>query len=242
MYKTQIAALIMLGFIALFLFSSSNWKNKSTKWFSVMLGCSILQLIFDIASVYTVNHLDTVSPVVNRVIHYFFMAFLLILFYLVYKYLEKLVEESIGHPIKRYNMSVVPLIITLIAAAVLPLSYVETPEGNYSYGPAAFTTYAGVAIYVVFIVKLVSRHGKDISPKKRKAIRMALISEIPIALYQIIIPVALITCIGVVILNLGLYLTTENPDAQLAEQLEKEKLRADAANTAKTSFLANMSH
>ena len=37
-------------------------------------------------------------------------------------------------------------------------------------------------------------------------------------------------------------MTTENPDALLAEQLAKEKQRADSANAAKTNFLANMSH
>ena len=52
----------------------------------------------------------------------------------------------------------------------------------------------------------------------------------------------MITSLGIVVLNLGIYLTTENPDALLVEQLEKEKNRADNANAAKTNFLANMSH
>ena len=103
-------------------------------------------------------------------------------------------------------------------------------------------TYAGVAIYVLFIIRLMVQYGKIIPPKKKKAIFVALISEIPFAVYQIIIPESLITCIGMVLLNLGIYMTTENPDALLVEQLEKEKRRADSANEAKTNFLANMSH
>ena len=242
MYKTQIACLIIIFFIGILYFSSSSKKSRSSKWFSVLLVCSFLQLIFDVLSVYTVNHLETVSPIVNRGVHIFFMGFMLASFYLAYKYLETIIEEEIGEKIKRYNFSVIPFIVTLLGTIFLPLSYIESEKSNYSYGPAAFMTYLGVAIYVVLIIKLLTQYGKMIPQKKRKAIHIALISEIPIAVYQIIIPDSLITCLGMVMINLGVYMTTENPDALLVEQLEKEKRRADIANESKTNFLANMSH
>lgn len=242
MYKTQIACAILIFFIAILYFSSSGKKNKSSKWFSILLVCSFLQLIFDVISVYTVNHLDTVSPIVNRIVHIFYMGLMLSIFYIAYKYLESIIEEEIGKEIKRYNFSLIPLIVTIIGVIFLPLSYIESPKSNYSYGPAAFMTYIGVAVYVFFIIWLMVQYGKIIPKKKKKAIYYALLSEIPIAIYQIMVPEALITCLGMVLLNLGIFMTTENPDALLAEQLEKEKKRADTANEAKTNFLANMSH
>lgn len=242
MYKTQIACAIFIFFIAVLYFSSSGKKNTSSKWFSIMLVCTFSQLIFDIATVYTVNHLESVSPVINRVAHIFYMGLMLSLFYIAYKYLESLIEEEIGQKIKRYEFSVIPLVLTLLGVIFLPLEYIESERSNYSYGPAAFMTYIGVAIYVVFIIRLIRRYGNQIPKKKKRAIHVALISEIPVAIYQIIIPDSLITCIGMVLLNLGIYMTTENPDALLVDQLEKEKRRADSANEAKTNFLANMSH
>lgn len=242
MYKTQIACEIFIFFIGVLYFSSPGQKNQSSKWFSKLLVCTFLQLVFDVLSVYTVNHLDTVSPIVNRIVHIFFMGFMLVIFYIAYKYLETIIEEETGGKMKRVNYTLIPLIITLLGVIFLPLSYIESPKSNYSYGPAAFMTYAGVAIYVLFIIRLMVQYGKIIPPKKKKAIFVALISEIPVAVYQIIIPESLITCIGMVLLNLGIYMTTENPDALLVEQLEKEKRRADSANEAKTNFLANMSH
>ena len=163
--------------------------------------------MFDVFSVYTVNHLETVSPVLNRVIHIFYMGFMLSIFYLAYKYIETIIEEELGRSIK-HNVIVtaIPLIITILGVVFLPLYYVESERSNYSYGPAAFMTYIGVAIYQIFV------------------------------------PDALITCLGMVLLILGIYITTENPDALLAEQLEKEKRCADSANAAKSTFLANMSH
>ncbi len=242
MYKTQIACEIFIFFIAVLYFTSSGKKNKSSKWFSAMLICTFLQLIFDVITVYTVNHLDTVSAILNRVMHIFYMGFMLSIFYIAYKYLESMIEEEIGQKIKKYNFTVVPLVLTIGGVIFLPLQYIESPRSNYSYGPAAFMTYIGVAFYVIFIIRLMKRYGNLIPKKKKKAIYVALFSEIPVAVYQILIPDSLITCIGMVLLNLGIYMTTENPDALLVDQLEKEKRRADSANEAKTNFLANMSH
>lgn len=242
MYKTQIACAIFIFFIAVLYFSSAGRKNKSSKWFAVMLVCTFFQLIFDIVTVYTVNHLETVSSIVNRVAHIFYMGLMLSIFYIAYKYLESLIEEEIGQKIKRYNFSVIPLILTILGVIFLPLYYIESKRSNYSAGPAAYMTYIGVAVYIVFIIRMMKRYGNLIPKKKKKAIHVALISEIPVAIYQFIIPDSLITCIGMVLLNIGIYITTENPDALLADQLEKEKRRADSANEAKTNFLANMSH
>ena len=169
------------------------------------------------------------------------MGLMLIIFYTAYKYIETIIEEETGKNIKHYQFTIIPLIITILGVIFLPLSYIESKRSNYSYGPAAFMTYLGVAIYLFMIIRLMVQYGKLLPTKKKKAIYIALLSEIPVAFYQII-PDSLITCIGMVLLNLGIYMTTENPDALLAEQLEKEKKRADTANEAKTNFLANMSH
>ena len=242
MYKTQSACIIIITFIGILYFTSYSKKNKSSICFSYLLIFSFLQLLFDVISVYTVNHLETVSPVINRIIHDIYLGLMLSLFYIVYKYLEMIIEEEIGDKIKRYNLTIVPYILTLLGVAFLPLSYVHGKKTNYSFGPAAYMAYLGVVVYVAFIIRLMLRYSKTIPKKKKRAIIGALMSEIPVAIYQMIFPESLITCLGIVLLNLGIYMTTENPDALLVEQLEKEKKRADVANASKTNFLANMSH
>lgn len=242
MYKTQIACAIFILYIGILYFRSSGKKKRSSKWFEALLTCSFFQLIFDALSVYTVNHLDTVSPVLNRIIHIAFMGLMLVLFYLAYRYLETIIEEEVGETVRKHRFTIIPLVLTVAGCIFLPLHYVESARSNYSYGPAAYMTYIGVAVYVYFIIHLMVRYGKQIPQKKKQAIYVALWSEIPVAVYQIVIPDALVTCIGIALLNLGIYMTTENPDTLLAEQLAEEKQRADNANAAKTNFLANMSH
>lgn len=242
MYKTQIACAIIILFIGVLYFQNTGKKTASSKMFAALLISSFIQLIFDALSVYTVNHLDTVSPLVNRLIHIVFLGLLQVLFYLVYRYLEVLVEEEMGEAVGKYRFTIIPLLIAMAGNIFLPLYYVESARSNYSYGPAVYAIYMGVIVYVVLIIRLMLRYGKRIPLKKKKAIYIALWSEIPLTIYQITIPDSLVTCIGIVLLNLGIYMTTENPDTILVEQLEKEKARADSANAAKTNFLANMSH
>lgn len=242
MYKTQIACIIIATFIAVFNFSSPNKKTNSSKCFTRLLVVTLLQLIVNVFSIYTANHLSTVPAVINRIAHVVFMSLMICVLYLTYKYTESIIDEEVGKKIKRRNYSIIPLILTILGIIFLPLSYVESEGVNYAYGPAAFMTYIGVAIYLLLLLKMLITYNKIIPKKKSNAIYISLLSEIPIAIYQIITPESLVTCIGMTLLILGIYLTTENPDALLAEQLEKEKARADAANAAKTNFLANMSH
>ncbi len=241
-YKGQIICCIVIVFIGSFHFYKGEKETKSSKWFSGLVVFSFLQLLFDIFSVYTVNHLDSVSPVLNRIVHCFYMGFLLLLFYLAYKYIETVIKEEIGEGIQPLKGSVLPLVLAVLGVIFLPLEYIETPKGNYSYGPAAFMIYIGVAIYLILIFRILIKHRKDIPQNKRRAIIIAMLSELLVAIYQIIIPTSLITCLGIVLLNLGIYLTVQNPDALLVQMLEKETKRADVANQAKTNFLANMSH
>ena len=242
MYKTQIACAIIIFFIGVLYFTSTGKKARSSKSFVALLVCSFAQLIFDVFSVYTVNHLETVSPILNRVIHIIFLGLLETLFYLAYRYLEIMIEEEIGKKIRKYSYTLTPLLVSIAGTIFLPLYYVESERSNYSYGPAVYMIYIGVAVYLFLIIRLIIQYGKMISTKKKRAIYVALLSEIPVAIYQIIIPDSLVTCIGIVLMNIGIYMTTENPDTLLAEQLAREKQRADSANAAKTNFLANMSH
>jgi len=245
MYKGQIICIIIIMFIGVFNFlavKKGTKQSKPSKWFSRLLVMSFFQIIFDIWSVYTVNHLEIVSPVLNRVVHIFYMGLMQMLFYLAYKYLEAVIEEEIGDRIVKWKYAEIPITLANLGVVFLPLEYIESPLGNYSYGPAAFTLYIGVATYIILIVRNLKKYWNDIPVKQRTAMIIAILSQVCVAIYQIIVPTALITCLAIVLLNLGIYLTTENPDAVLVELLAKETKRADVANQAKTDFLAKMSH
>ena len=242
MYKTQIFCIIVLLFIGAFYWTNRKGTDQVSKWFLRLLSVSIVQLIFDIITVYTVNHLETVPPLINRWAHNIYLGLMLTVFYLAYKYLENVLVEETGNKAYMLKGAIVPWIFTMMGVIFLPLVYIENPKTNYSHGPAAIMVYVGVIAYVILIIRLMNKYGDLLPERKKRAMKIALLCELPIGLYQAIIPTSLITCFGMVLVNLGIYLTVENPDAALVELLEKETKRADVANQAKTNFLAHMSH
>ncbi len=243
MYKTQLICCIIVFFIGVFYFVSvKNRKTKSHIWYSTLLITSVLQLIFDVLSVVTVNNPDTIPLWINNLVHQCFMALMLVIFLAVYKYLETVIEAEIGKQFHSAKWVYIPLAISFLGVIILPIHYMETPQGNYSYGPGPVNIYVSIAIYVILIFRLLLKYGKMIYPKKTRAIAIAMLSEAIIASYQAIVPTALISCLGITLLNLSFFIMVENPDAALVELLKKETKRADVANRAKTDFLANMSH
>ena len=53
---------------------------------------------------------------------------------------------------------------------------------------------------------------------------------------------SLISGMGIILINLSFYLTLENPDILLVQQVKDEKKKAEDANAAKSTFLSHMSH
>ena len=84
MIKMQTALLILTVFIACLYFSAKRKNDSNHKLFSSMLIMGIVNLTFDIVTVYTVNHLEEVSPVVNRVCHDIFIGSLMIFVFLTF--------------------------------------------------------------------------------------------------------------------------------------------------------------
>lgn len=242
MYKLQIGCLIILIFISIMYFFANKKKSRAHTLFDGILVVSCLQIVFDIASVYTVNHLETVSPVLNRVIHQFYMGFLITMFCLIYVYCVALVEEKIKTHFKVSKIATTVLVLSFIGLITLPLDYIENPITNYSYGPVAYVAYASVAVYTSLTMFVMIRYWRKMEYKQKTAIAIAVITETVVFIYQAAIPTSLVSSLGVAIVNLGIFLSVESPDAILIEKLNEEKKRADAANHAKTTFIANMSH
>lgn len=238
MGKLQIGCFIITGFIMILYFSVKRISTRSHKVYSALLIVSVLYLMFDRVTVYTINHIETVPALWNQIMHRCFLMSLVACIYLVYRYVLLMIFQE--RPTRRGSF--VLLILSVIAAGGLPLYYRITEKGNYSYGPAAYVTYVTVAIYTVMLVYSLIRNYKKMEKKKREIIMLTVIFQVAISTYQAIFPLSLISCLGITLVNLGFFLTMESPDVHLIEQLKEEKELADRANRAKSTFLASMSH
>lgn len=217
-----IACVIIILFIGIHHFTSFGNKHRASKWFSTLLICTFFHLLFNIFTKYTVNHIDIVSAIVNRVAHIFFLGLMLAIFYIVYKYLETMIEETTGKRLDPHRFSLLLLIAAVLGVIFLPISYIKSPRGNCSYGPAAFMAYVAVTFYLVLTMHQLIRYRGCLPQKKRKVLYITLLCEITFSVYQCAVPSSLVSCIGIVLFNLSIYMTVESPDALRAEQLEFE--------------------
>ena len=140
---------------------------------------------------------------------------------------------------KRY---LIPLAVAIAGSIFLKFDYVETPYGNYSWGSYAFVVFASGYLYFFAGMVLLFRRRKHIDIKSFRAIYMALLFQLAAVIVQGIFPTILISGIGLTVIVVSLFYSVESPDAILIEKLADERARADSANKAKSTFLAQMSH
>lgn len=69
MIRMEIALILILAFVAGIYFSARRRQTALHKTFSVLLIVVIVHLMFDAATIYTVNHLAQVPLVLNDVLH-----------------------------------------------------------------------------------------------------------------------------------------------------------------------------
>lgn len=242
MYKLQIACLLVMLFISVLYFQVRRVKSFSHVLFSISLWVTIFNLVFDMFTVYTINHLDTVPNWCNWMGHMLFLGSLILEVFIFYLYYTAMVYGDDGVDKKKSWIMSIPVWISWAVLALLPIQYTETPKGNYADGPVIYILYAMIAFYMVFTLSMLCVKWKQIPHKKRSIVTLAFLITICTSVYQALFPMSFISGAALMLINLAFFLTVESPDIHMVEKLKEEKERADEANQAKSQFLANMSH
>ncbi|MGN1174732.1 MAG: ATP-binding protein [Roseburia sp.] len=242
MIRMEIACFLVLAFLAAMYFSAPREHTKIHKCFSKLLIYSMLNLILDATTIYTVNHLQTIPGLLNDLLHLLFIGDIVLVSYLTYDYILLLIKDETNKQIEIPKFTKLLLVAVLIAIAFLPIDYIQTETGNYSHGPAVYTAYGCMAVFLVLTILAMIKYWKQIHKKKRMAVTLSLTIEIIVMMIQYIVHLSLISGMGIMLINLSFYLTLENPDILLVQQVKDEKKKAEDANAAKSTFLSHMSH
>ena len=242
MIRMEIACFLVLAFLAAMYFSAPREHTKIHKCFSKLLIYSMLNLILDATTIYTVNHLQTIPGLLNDLLHRLFIGDIVLVSYLTYDYILLLIKDETNKQIEIPKFIKLLLITVLIAITFLPVDYIQTEKGNYSYGPAVYTAYGCMAVFLILTILAMIKYWKQIHKKKRMAVTLSLTIEIIVMMIQYIVHLSLISGMGIMLINLSFYLTLENPDILLVQQVKNEKKKAEDANAAKSTFLSHMSH
>lgn len=172
----------------------------------------MIAIMFDGLTAYTVNNLDSVSELLNRVLHLFFLLSLDTFVFLLFVYM---VHITTGFPREKWKKAsiIFPYILNVILVIVniSELRYCEGNISNYSMGVSAYTCFAMAAIYTVLSITIFFGCWRYIEKNKRVSILTYLLALACITAYQMLHPQALLSSICVTVIVVGAYINQENP-------------------------------
>ena len=136
-----------------------EYRHYHIRWsftlYNVLLCSGVASLLLDGATAYCVNHLDTVNPVLNAVLHGLFLISIDTVIFVMFLYLLD-AAECLPQRRSRQMLLCAPFAVN-VAVVVFNLGALEYRIGrvsNYSMGVPVYTCYAMAAIYVLAIVVL----------------------------------------------------------------------------------------
>lgn len=223
--KLQLGCLVLVSYIAFAYMKECrdySLKHKH-RIFDKLLLMGIAGILFDGLTAYTVNHLDSINPVLNDILHLCFFISMDVLVYLLFLYILFITE---GMPEKRsWRIGIfLPLAVDILAVIInMPtLEYHIGVSTNYSMGVSVYFCYAMVFIYIFLTILIFIRRWHYIEGRKRFSILTFLISIICVACYQSLVPEALVTSLVPTLVVLGAYMNQENPALESLEKYHKE--------------------
>ena len=235
----EIALFLVVAFVAYMYFSAEKEQTALHGTFSVLMVAVLVHLALDGATVYTVNHLNTVPELLNGILHRLFLGSMVVVIFLFYQYIAILVQEETGKQRQLDWPARIFLILAVLGNFLLPISYTMTEEGNYSSGPYMLVPYAAVAFYLLLCAGLLAANWRKIDRKKKSAIGIALVIEFVACVLQGLHHTWLISGMGIALMTLSFYLTLENPEALRAELVEQKMSMLYLKSQVNPHFLYN---
>lgn len=212
--KLQIGCILIVLYVAFIYFRERQAYGikKKERMFELLIGTGIICIALDGTTAYTVNFLDTISPLINGILHACFLSSLDIMIFVIFMYILD-ITWGIPKNKKHRTLIKVPLIIN-VAIVILFTPQLEYRDGgftNYSMGISAYTCYIMISIYMIGIVAVLLSSWKNIGHYKLITIGTCIATSIIVTIYQMFHPEALLTCLVPTIVIIGAYLNMENP-------------------------------
>lgn len=186
--------------------------KKQESLFGMLLAISIVEILFDGVTAYTVNHLTEIPDMVNRLLHVCFLCSLDVMLFVFFLYVF---DIAIG--IRRNRKWNYLLMLPLILNLILVISYIPQLEfrtgvvTNYSMGVSAYTCFIMVFVYMLATFAVLFVYRKNMGGHKMITIMTYIIAAMAGTVYQMFFPEALTTSLFPTIVMIGTYLNIENP-------------------------------
>lgn len=211
--KLQIGCLLILFYITFIYFANRRYYHRlKLTLFDGILSLGILSVELDGITAYTVNHTDTVNPVLNKIFHALFLISLDSVIFGLFLYM--LYITGIHSKKKIVNLLIfLPFLVNIVIVVcnIGSLEYIQGKVTNYSMGVSVYTCFAMAAMYIIISIATFFRRWNYIERNKRASIVTYLMMLAGVTAVQMIFPEILMSSIAVTVFILGIYINSEDP-------------------------------
>lgn len=211
--KLQFGCLLIVVYITLNYLRECKKYQKSldSSFFDELLVLAIISIVLDGITAVTVNMLDVVNPVLNKILHMLYLISLDTIVYFTFGFFLKSIWSGIQKKTK-ILLSIPYLFFVLLV--ILNIGNLEFKQGNwtnYSMGISAYTCFASVVIYLLLMIFAIIKRWHYVESNKRMNILTFLICASGIAILQGLFPEILMTSVIVTLFVICIYLNQEDP-------------------------------
>ena len=212
--RLQTGCFVIVMYIAFIYYRECKRYHKklNSSIFDELLILSIICMILDGVTAVTVNNLETVSLVWNKLLHMVFLISIDAVVYMMFGYMLQttgVLQDKKGMRTLLHIPYLLNVLIVLIN--INNLEFKQGTYTNYSMGGSAYTCFAMVGIYVLFSLIVFFKRWNYIESNKRICILTYLLAIGGIAVVQAIFPEILFTSVAVTLMVVGIYLNEEDP-------------------------------
>lgn len=216
--KTPIVCLLFTIYMLWFYYRKPHIPIRSTRIFQMITSVTLLNVLFDLITLYTVNHREQVPEPWNLLAHIVYLLSILGYLYLLFIYMRSYLEARLKFSRTVRICQSLPVIISALGILTLPITYVHGKTTDYSLGPKAYALYGSVIIYLILILYYCLRYWEIMNVEKRMAILLAVPIFVIISLIQMVFPETLLEVVAATMILLGLMLSNENTEKYMDEK------------------------
>ena len=225
--KLQFGCLLVILYIVItYIRAIKRGKSKTSRQYNLLMLVAPIAVIFDGITAWTVNHMDIVPSVVNRLVHLLFFLFMDFTIIITSRYMyDLLIGYDKTAKWKKVLLNLPGMFsVLLTTAGIGELHYIKGATTWYSMGFSVYICYGTLVLYYGAILYIVASRRRFLeSGKILETLTCIGIAGVILAI-QICFPEVLLTAIFPTILLLGIYIGSENPSIRQLEMRSDEML------------------
>ena len=136
--KTPVVCFLLVIYMIGFYYRKPHIPTKSTRIFQLLTGVAVFNTLFDLITIYTVNHRDRIPNYVNLTAHIIYLLSILGFIYVLFLYMRSFLEGKIAFGRSIRILHTLPFLLSVMGILILPITYVHGETTDYSLGPKAY--------------------------------------------------------------------------------------------------------